>query len=238
VSVYGLELEQALASADAQLDDVLDLVDATVEHAAAEGDDAILAGLAARLEDVASQRGGEWSALAIAAARARALAAPPVASAVPKVEVPHGPPSAPPVIPVAESISAVGAKAQPMYAGWWQRVFAFLLDWVVVGFSSVWLDLSGRFGFVAFVLIPAYFAVFPAVASGVTPGKAALGIAIRVADGTQIGFAVSLWRVVAMSLLWVTGVGAIVDAILAGTDAKRQSAHDKMAGTIVVRTRA
>ncbi len=240
MSTLDLPLEQALASADARLDDVLDLVDAAVEHAAAEGDDATLTRLAKRLEEVASQRGGEWRALAIAAARARALAGPPgVASLVPEVEVPQAPPSAPPAVPEAEVPPALAAGPQFIYAGWWRRVFAFLLDWVAVWLVLIAYDIaiSGAYGYVPIVLVLAYFAGFPAVANGATPGKAALGIAIRIADGTKLGFMRSLWRVVGMDLLWLTGIGAIVDVVLAGTDSKRQSVHDKMAGTIVVRTR-
>jgi uncharacterized RDD family membrane protein YckC len=239
VSIIGLRLEQALASDDAQLNDVLDLVDAAVEHAAAGGDDATLDRIAERLDEVASQRGSEWGALAIAAVRARAVATRAVAaplgvsSSVLDVEVPQ----APPTVPKVEVTPAPAAGPQFIYAGWWRRVFAFLVDWVVVGFVLGWFDLATGAVLGEIVLALAYFTVFPVATNGITPGKAALGIAIRVADGTKIGFARSLRRVLTMCVLWVTIVGAIVDVILAGNDPKRQSVHDKMAGTIVVRTR-
>ena len=219
--------------------DVLDLVDTAVEDAATNDDDATLERLAKRLDEVASQRGGEWRALAIAAARARAHAGlPAVVPPAPEVggwEVPE----APPAVPEAEVVvPAPAALPQLRYAGWWSRVFALLLDAVVVFFAIGFVaSVMSAPGLVELVLIPAYFGGFPAFANGVTPGKAALGIAIRTADGGKLAFGRSLWRVIATCLVWVTVIGMIIDAILAGSDPKRQSLHDKMAGTIVVRTR-
>lgn len=225
MSTVGGPLEQALASADAQPDGVLNLVDAAIEHAAATGDGATLDRLAQRLDAVASQRGGEWRALAIAAARARALA---------------GLAGVPPVVPEAEVPPAIAAGPQFVYAGWWRRVFAFLLDWIALGVAYSMLgsiESGGPLGLVSLMLPFAYFAGLPALVDGVTLGKAALGIAVRVDDGTRIGFGRALGRAISLFVLWVTVVGAVVDVILAGADSRRQSVHDKMAGTIVVRTR-
>jgi uncharacterized RDD family membrane protein YckC len=52
-----------------------------------------------------------------------------------------------------------------------------------------------------------------------------------------IGIGRALARVVATWLLWATIVLGLVDAILAATGDRRQSLHDMIAGTIVVRTR-
>lgn len=231
-------LEQALTSADAQLDEVLDVVDAAVEDAAARGDATTLVRLAERLDDARSTRGGEWAGLAVAAARARALATSPArSSSLPDV----APTPARPQPPAAEKVKTASVPApgaQFAYAGWWRRVFALVLDAVVVGIALSAIDRTTGAPLDDIVLAPAYFAVFPAVAGGITPGKAALGIAIRRVDGTTIGLVRSLWRVLSMWLLWVTVVGAIVDVVLAGADEKRQSVHDKLAGTIVLRTRA
>lgn len=218
-------LEHALASADARLEDVLDLVDAAVEHAAAENDGATLERLAQRLDAVAAERGGEWRGLAVAAARAQALA---------------GVAGVPAAVPDVRVRPAAAAEPQFVYAGWWRRVFAFLLDWIALLFADSALLGAGSGGVIGWVgpLVPfAYFGVLPALTDGVTPGKAALGIAIRIDDGTKIGFERAFGRALAMLVLWVTVIGAVVDVILAGVDSRRQSAHDKLAGTIVVRTR-
>ena len=83
-----------------------------------------------------------------------------------------------------------------------------------------------------------YFAGLPALLDGVTVGKGAMGLAIRVDGGRRVGFGRALVRAVALAGLWITFVGAIIDVIVAGTDARRQAVHDKIAGTIVVRTRS
>ena len=225
MSTVDVPLEQALASADAQLDDVLDLVDASLEHAAAQGDGEALGRLATRLDDVAAQRGGEWQALAIAATRARSL--------IGSADVAQAQDAAPAHLPEAEP-----EVLELAYAGWWRRVFAFLIDWVVIGFALERLDVSTGAYWIAWVLlVPAYFGALPAAANGITAGKAALGIAIRSADGTKLAYKQALWRVVGMTLVWVTVIGAFVDVMLAGTDSRRQSLHDKLGRTIVVRTR-
>lgn len=232
-------LEQALTAADARLDEVLDLVDAALEQAAAQSDNATLARLAERLDEAASERGSEWAGLDVAAARARALATTPGPYSLPDLAAPPASLGAPPrPAGKTETAPTTAARAQPTYAGWWRRVLALTLDAFVLGIALSAIDRATGTPLGDVVLALAYFAIFPAATGGITPGKAALGIAIRRADGTKIGFIRSLWRVISMWLLWVTVLGAIIDAILAGTDLKRQSLHDKLANTIVLRTRA
>ena len=222
MSTVGDPLELALGSPDARLEDTLDLVDEAVERAAADGDGTTLQRLAERLDAVASQRGGEWRALGVAAARARSLA------------VRAG------VQPEEPEVVAPAATPAPefVYSGWWRRVFALLLDWLVLIIALPIVGFAIPDGdWLMFALGLAYFAVLPAITDGVTVGKGALGIAIRVDDGTKIGFGRASGRLVALLVLWVTVIGAVVDVITAGTDSKRQSIHDKIASTIVVRTR-
>jgi uncharacterized RDD family membrane protein YckC len=230
-------LEQALASTDAPLDDVLDLVDAAVERAAEAGDDAELAGLAERFDEVASRRGGDWAALAIAAARARAFVRPrDDPSTAVDVEAPPVRPNPPPrVARDTGEEPPPQAGEQLVYAGWWRRALALVIDGFLLGVASDVIERAIGSVFGVVVLALAYFAVFPAVTGGSTPGKAALGIAIRRTDGSRIRLLRSLWRVISMWLLWVTVLGAVIDAILAGTDERRQSVHDKLADTIVLR---
>jgi hypothetical protein len=53
-----------------------------------------------------------------------------------------------------------------------------------------------------------------------------------------IGFGRAAVQALALAGLWITFVGAIIDVIVAGTDVRRQAVCDKIARTIVVRTRS
>jgi uncharacterized RDD family membrane protein YckC len=226
-------LEQALASPDGDVEHILDLADAEIELAAADGDEAALHELAATLAATVSERGDEWQGLAVAAARARVLAGPrPITETPPPAAEPAiGAPPAPPVT----APPPVSARSF-VHAGSWRRLVAFLIN-LVIGFVLSFTDAAGAPWGLEVAAIVAYFAFFPAFADGVTPGKAALGIAIRVGDGSKLGFGRSPWRVVATIILWVTVIGFLIDVILIAADARRQGLHDKMANTIVVRTR-
>lgn len=199
--------------------DVLDSTDAAIEHASAADDAAALVALADLLDEAAAERGSEWRGLAIAAARARALAGAPVAETPPA--------------PVAASASA------SRYAGWWIRLVAFVLD--VVLLSIVYGLLFEILPGVAAVLLwlgpLAYFAGMHAANDGATVGKAVFGIALRSRDERRVGAGPCVVRAVATTVLWATLIGGLIDTILLVADRRKQSVHDKIAGTFVVRTR-
>ena len=220
-------LAQAL-SEDAPVEHLLDLVDEAIEEAAANRDAAALARLAGELTLVA-ERGGEWRRLTIAAARARALA------------VQAG--GSPEAVPLAPQPTEQPAPPSPreaphvVYSGWWRRATAFVIDWTIIGIVLATIASANVPGILQALLALAYFVGFHAFSDGATLGKAMLGIAVRSADGRPIGIGRALARVVATWALWATIVGGLVDAILATTGDRRQSLHDMIAGTIVVRTR-
>jgi len=218
----------AAVSEGASYGDVLDLVDEAIERAAANEDGETLAALAEELTALA-ERGGEWSRLAIAAARARALApeAHESAAAVPARSLPTEQPAPP----------EPRETPHVVYAGWWRRAAAFVIDWIIVGIALGTIASANAPGILQALLALAYFAGFHAFSDGATLGKAMLGIAVRIADGRPVGFGRALARVVATWVLWATVVGGLVDAILAATGDRRQSLHDMIAGTVVVRTR-
>jgi len=229
VSATGRAATLAEALSDgASLEHVLDLVDDAIEGAAADGDSAALAALAEELA-VLAERGGEWRRLTIAAARARALARQRGGSpeAGPRPPAPSEQPTPP---PHRETPHVV-------YAGWWRRATAFVIDWIIIGIALGMVASVSVPGLLQALLPLAYFAGFHAFSDGATLGKAMLGIAVRIADGRPVGFGRTLARVVATGVLWATILGGLVDVILAATGDRRQSLHDMIVGTVVVRTR-
>ncbi|MCA1831934.1 MAG: RDD family protein [Actinomycetota bacterium] len=141
-------------------------------------------------------------------------------------------------------------------ASWGQRVGASLLDGLITGAVAVvlivvtivtagssdtdseppaafWLALV-----VGIVLLPfLYRAVMDGGDRGQTVGKMALGIQVRDAEsGTPIGFGRGLLRVfIATILWWLLYVPGIVDVLFPLWDPRRQTIHDKVARSVVIR---
>jgi uncharacterized RDD family membrane protein YckC len=112
-----------------------------------------------------------------------------------------------------------------------------VIDWIIIGIGLGVIASANVPGLLQALVPLAYFAGFHAFSRGATLGKAMLGIAVRIADGRPVGFGRALARVVATWVLWATIVGGLVDVILAATGDRRQSLHDMIVGTVVVRTR-
>ncbi len=242
MSAGSFEPVEAALAGDSSAHDVLDVVDDAIEGATRDRDTATLAVLADRLDAVAVERGGDWHMLAIAAMRARALAAAPGEGGVaPGRDTARG--AAPPSPQPPESPLPRDEAVQPVFAGWWIRTVAYLLDCAVLGtvlglLSAITPDTSSDAAFIAWVGVPlAYFAGMHAFHDGATVGKAVFGIAVRGPDENGIGLGRAAGRAVATWVLWVTVIGGLVDAIMLGTDHRKRSLHDRIAGTVVVRTR-
>jgi uncharacterized RDD family membrane protein YckC len=132
------------------------------------------------------------------------------------------------------------------YAGFWARAGASILDTFVVGVpvniifyliygEDFWLrqgdvDYLGVDVF-GYLLAPVYFVYMWTQAKG-TIGQQLIGIqVVDETSGTAIGVAQAIGRVIARYLsAIVCGLGLLWVAF----DGKKQSWHDKMAGTIVV----
>lgn len=142
--------------------------------------------------------------------------------------------------------SPTSSAAAPL-AGWWARFFALFLDGLIIGIpGGIILGIiagaagSNGSGLVAFVYglwvigYVAYFVYFW-TKDGQTLGMRALGIRVVKTDGSQLTIGGGIIRY----------VGYIVDSIVFGLpigylwaafDPQKQAWHDKMAGTIVVKT--
>ena len=223
----GAEQIAAALERGAPVDELLDLADEAIERAIADGAATRLVRLAELLGDAASTR-ADARGLAVAATRARAAAA----------SLGGGLPA-----PAPDSEGMLEREPLPpvelRYAGWWRRVGAFVVDWMIL--VSLMAAVPGESGlavvFAVFVLPVGYFAGLHAYGHGRTIGKWVFGIAVRRAGGEPVDLARAVGRAIVQGVLWVTFVGGIVDSLVPLGDARRRTIHDRAYGTVVVRLR-
>lgn len=149
----------------------------------------------------------------------------------------------------------------PALATWWQRVGALVLDLAVVGLLSgvvvvaiarpslqsqpdggyrvSWTSGTVTATLLFLLALTAYFTFLNGSRAGQTFGKAVLGIAVRDAvGGGQLGAARALVRSVTSGVLWYLAIVPwLLDGLWPLWDPRRQSLHDKTAGSVVVRVR-
>ncbi|MBF8192330.1 RDD family protein [Nonomuraea sp. K274] len=140
----------------------------------------------------------------------------------------------------------------PGLAGRWRRLFAGVLDWVIVNIVSapfswtsweyVWV--SGRatwdrypveHSFVAGLVAFLYFWLLHAFWNGQTLGKKVFGIRVVQENGARIEVGQAAVRQVVESLfVWLCCVGLLLDLGWILFDPRKQALHDKAARTVVV----
>jgi len=141
------------------------------------------------------------------------------------------------------------------YAGFVSRLFAYVLDAVLLSFGlvgMVWfintvrsvlanqhlisipvLDSTGTFvlaGGLGTVIVAIYYAFFWS-AAGRTPGKAFMGLRVVTIDGTHPSFGRALVRVFGYAL---SALLFYLGYLMVLVDDRRQGLHDKLARTYVV----
>ena len=157
------------------------------------------------------------------------------------------PADAPRAAPAAASDQAAApnaAAAADIYAGFWRRVAATLIDNLlllpVVFVLALPLNAAGvppgqveaLVNLVAFVGFWLYCAAFESSERQATLGKLALGLKVTGLDGGRISFARATGRYFAEILSGLTlGIGYVMVAF----SRRRQALHDMVAGTVVVR---
>jgi uncharacterized RDD family membrane protein YckC len=131
------------------------------------------------------------------------------------------------------------------YAGFWRRVGACLLDGFIllvvlfVGFYCIGLrfdqsqvDAFSKTLWPLNLLLIAYFAGFESSPLQATPGKMVLGIVVTDLTGARISFFQALKRTFSKILSQLFfGIGFI----MCGFTKRRQTLHDMMVGTLVVK---
>jgi len=145
--------------------------------------------------------------------------------------------------PVASAAAAVPPPVPPVFisaltlprAGFWIRIAASLLDCVLIGIVFAMLDHLPLFGRLFGDVPPLWFAVYCVVmwaTKGTTIGGIICGLKIVRMDDRPVDWGVAVVRGLGGFLsLAVAGLGFIWVAF----DNERQSWHDKIAGTTIVR---
>ena len=127
------------------------------------------------------------------------------------------------------------APGPAVYAGFWQRVVASLIDWLFLGFATAVLAGVTAGGWaLAGVAIPWLYEAF--MLSGerqATLGKMALGIVVTDLDRRRLTFGRATGRHFAKYLSAILfGIGFLMAAFTE----KKQALHDLVAGTLAIRT--
>lgn len=146
----------------------------------------------------------------------------------------------------------VAPGAQAVYAGFWLRVAAYLVDAVILTAAYFVLVIAMAFGLLAggaqselaesmlvvlgiwllSIAIPwLYVALMESSAKQATLGKMACGIKVTDLAGNRISFGRATGRHFAE---WITGFTFLVGYVMAAFTQKRQTLHDLIAATVVV----
>jgi uncharacterized RDD family membrane protein YckC/Tfp pilus assembly major pilin PilA len=155
--------------------------------------------------------------------------------------------------------AAAAAPGPSVYAGFWIRVGATLIDQFILSAAYFVLVFVGVFAFAGFtgladspdpmqalgfvllvwgVLLAGpwlYAALMESSARQGTVGKLACGIKVTDLNGERISFGRATGRHFAE---WITGFTFLIGYIMAGFTQKRQTLHDMIASTLVVRSNA
>lgn len=119
-----------------------------------------------------------------------------------------------------------------IYAGFWKRAAAFILDALVIWVIMAILLLVAFFPqILAFLLGGFYHVVFETSPLRATPGKALMKIAVLKADGRQLTIKDSIIR---YALSWVSGMFLCLGYFISLFTEKKQTFHDMVAETVVV----
>jgi len=141
-------------------------------------------------------------------------------------------------------------EPQPEYVGFWARVGASIIDTILMLVivaplltyfygGAYWM---GAFGFIAGPADVLLNWILPAIAVIVfwiyrqaTPGK--MAISAKIVDATTLGKPSTGQLVIRYLGYYVSLIGLCLGFVWVGIDARKQGWHDKMAGTVVVRSR-
>ena len=145
-----------------------------------------------------------------------------------------------------------------LYAGFWRRFVAWILDTLLTGVCAGIIGFALGFIYALVVIVPSgpkppqeqmlvlqiivqaivivlcwlYFALMERSSLQATLGKMAIGIRVTDLDGKRISFARATGRHFGKI---ISGLMLLIGYIMAGFTEKKQALHDMMAGTLVVR---
>jgi uncharacterized RDD family membrane protein YckC/Tfp pilus assembly major pilin PilA len=134
------------------------------------------------------------------------------------------------------SPSVSSYTSDPIYAGFWLRFAANLIDSCLIFLAIVVLARDSKSILLLFSLAPLfYYAIMECSAAQATVGKLAVGIKVTDLLGQRVSFARAFGRNLGKVLSDFT---LTFGYTMAGFTQRRQALHDKLAGTLVIRKRA
>lgn len=131
----------------------------------------------------------------------------------------------------------VSAMAGDIYAGFWMRFAAWIIDVIILGIVGAVLGLvlgDGPEVSLLSILIGFVYTVGFWVAEGATPGKMALGVRIVSDNGDPISPGQAIGRYFAQIL---SALILFIGFFMIGWTKKKQGLHDMLAGTVCIKTR-
>jgi uncharacterized RDD family membrane protein YckC len=126
-------------------------------------------------------------------------------------------------------------EKQLVYAGFWVRTGAYIIDAILLGVVDYILDLALSLQQVqstgiSLVMGLVYFGIMESSERQATLGKMAVGIKVGNASGEQISITNALGRYLSKI---ISGLVLFIGFMMAGWDEKHQALHDKIANTYV-----
>ena len=140
-----------------------------------------------------------------------------------------------------------------VYAGFWERVGAYIIDVIILGViglviglfigqsrtiytdSSFYTVYFSTSNLISLVINWLYFAIQESSASQATIGKRALGLKVTSMNGGRISFGQASGRFFGKIL---SAIILLIGFLMMLWDDKKQTLHDKLAGTLVVKSKA
>jgi uncharacterized RDD family membrane protein YckC len=135
-------------------------------------------------------------------------------------------------------VAAIGSRpaVEVIYAGFWRRCAGLFLDGLVLGcvsgFFTLVLGNDSTLAAVLGILVGVAYQVYFFTGTGQTLGAKVMGVRVVGVDGNPLSVGAALARI----------LGAYVSGLLLGIgylwmlwDANKQTLHDKMAGSVVVK---
>jgi len=121
-----------------------------------------------------------------------------------------------------------------VYGGFWERFGAALIDGIILLIPNYILEYAlGTSGsFIAIIIGWLYSAILESGENQATFGKKALGLKVVNADGQRISFGQATGRHFGK---YVSAIILLIGYFMMLWDDKKQTLHDKMAGTFVVK---
>ena len=132
------------------------------------------------------------------------------------------------------------------YVGFWRRFVAWLIDAIILVIISVvknyypfpmsWetLVLHTKVTLIADFIIPIIYAIGFWTWRGQTPGKMIMRVRIIKTDGSPIGIGRAILRYVGYVM---SAIIICIGYLMIAWDGRKQGLHDKIAGTVVIRSR-